>query len=170
MEHLPPCRLEQSPGVFLQRGALSNTALPGATVSLNAWHLCIVNKAQTSPFDIYIDNALYVSTAIPGGSLQNRAEFRIGAEAFSGNYPLSNGSKMDAVGVFDGYLQGAGDRTALWNAGAGIRKAGLSAPQLAACLAWYELDEVGGSTTYCDWVNTNSLANVGGVTTTAGKT
>jgi hypothetical protein len=154
---------------FSNGSALSNTAV-GTALSLSGWHLCVVNKSNTSPFDVYIDNSLYNSTAIPGGQLQDQAEFRIGAEAFSGQYPLSAGSKIDAVGIFDGLLMDASQRSVLWNGGAGIRKAGLTPTMLSACLAWYELDEVAGSTTYCDWVNSNALTNVGGVTTTAGKT
>ncbi len=85
-----------------------------------------------------------------------------------GSSPITNGSRLDAWGMWAGATLPT--VASLYNGGAGLPYSGLSGAQLTKLKAYWNLDEVNGSATWCDWSgNAFNLTNTGSVVTAVGK-
>lgn len=96
-------------------GTVSGQAGPSGAVSLSAWHFVVGwHDSVANTVNLQVDNGTVFSTSYSSGSIDTVNAFRLGASAST---QFLNGS-LDEVGFWRRILT-AGERTSLWNAGAG---------------------------------------------------
>ena len=154
--------------VSLKTNAGSWSMSTGAPLSTAAWHhVYVLWKALGS--ELWVDGTQLATNSSVGGTMSpnNTYPLRLGAAADGGS-PAPNGLRLDAWGMW-----GTGvtvTAASLYNSGSGKAYANLTSGDKTGLIAYYNLDEVDGSATWCDWSgNGYHLTNVSSVVTAAGK-
>ena len=113
---------------------LSTTAMTQSSFA----NFYVINFDRDGDVTIYRNGVADGNTSIAAksGSWVNSNNFDLGSEAGSEFY---NG-RLDSVGVW-GKILSAGERTSLYNAGAGKRYTDLDATELTSLTSWYDLSE-----------------------------
>lgn len=143
--------------------------IAGNAPSANTWtHIGLEIESNIGRF--YVNGtAVNTNTSQTGNfSQQNTKPLRFGASADNSS-PLTNGSRLDAWGLWSGASL-TSIAASVYNSGAGKAYKDLSGAELTSLVAFYNLDEIAGSATWCDWSgNGYHLTNQTAVTTAAGK-
>lgn len=135
-------------------------ATSGVTCNDGQWHFCVTTFDRDGNVTIYIDNVQRGQGAISTRALSadNADPFIIGSYVFS---QFLEG-RMDAVGFWKGTLLSAGERTALFNNGKGLKSAALAGAGITTPTSYWDLDKKAGIT--ADAFGSNTLTNNNAVT------
>lgn len=128
----------------------------GGAISINTWYHVVV-KRESGTMSMIISNGTPITRAVSGTLTVSSNAFTFGSQSNGVNY---HDGRLDSWGLWNGRGLSASEITELYNLGAGLNYAGLSAGLLSGLTSWWDMDEVTG--TRNDSHGTNHVTEVKG--------